>query len=190
MAKIKDINQASRSTVLMVMGAIIALSIGLAAVTHADTVRGTGVFIGANGNARVHGATVTATSTSGLTATTNLGGNTITWDVNASSTTRFGLPGQGKLGEGLSALVNIAIGDIVSFWGKFSGSGSTLTVDAVAIKDHTKATTTPGKIGKDRGERGERSERPSLRGIFNHFLNAHDKLKARFEARFGVGDDD
>ena len=134
------------------------------------------VFRGGEGKGGMHGATVTATSTSGLTATTNLGGNAITWNVNASSTTRFG-----KLGEGLSALAKIAIGDIVSFWGKLTGSGSTLTVDAQVIKDHTKQGTTTPKIGKDRFKWDK--ERFSVRGAFKNFLDKHEGLKARFEAR-------
>ncbi len=102
-------------------------------VAYADhNHNGVGVFIGANGNAYVHGATVTATSTTGVTATTNLGGNTILWNVLASSTTKFG-----KLGAGFGALANVAIGDLVSFFGKVSGAGSNLTVHAVAVKDHT-----------------------------------------------------
>lgn len=178
----------SRGTIYATTGVIVLLAIGLASITHADTVRGkdgVGVFIGANGNVHVNGATVTATSSDGLVATTNLGGNTITWDVDATSTTRFG-----KLGTGLSALVNIAVGDIVSFWGKLSGTGSTLEVDAYAIKDQTKKGTTTPKVGKDRDWGKEFRKQFSANGAFKNFLDAHDKLKARFEARFGVGIND
>ena len=172
----------SRRIVYSVAGAIVLLGIGFASITHADT-RGTGVFIGANGNTHVQGATVTATSSSGLTATTNLAGNTLTWDVEASSTTRFG-----NLGTGLAALAHVAIGDIVSFWGKLSGSGSTLTVEAHAIKDHSKNGTTTPKVGKGKDFIREIRERFSGRGVFDNFLNVHERLKARFEARFGNDD--
>lgn len=172
----------SRKIVYSVAGVIVLLGIGFASITHADT-RGTGVFIGANGTAHVQGAKVTATSSSSLTATTNLGGNTITWDVEAASTTRFG-----SLGTGLAALANVAIGDIVSFWGKLSGSGSTLTVEAEAIKDHSKNGTTTSKTGKGKSFRERFSDNPRLRVAFDKFLDAHDKLRARFEARFGVND--
>lgn len=182
MTKGKELYGFSRSAVYLATGVFIVLAIGFASITHADT-RGTGVFIGANGNAHVQGAKVTATSSSGLTATTNLGGNTITWDVEASSTTRFG-----NLGTGLSALANVAIGDIVSFWGKLTGSGSTLTVEAEAIKDHSKNGTTTPKMGKGKSLRDRFSESPRLRVAFDKFLDAHEKLRARFEARFGVND--
>lgn len=180
----------SRTAVYAATGVIVLLAIGLASITHAETINlnskdGTGVFIGANGNAHVHGAKVTATSTSGLTATTNLGGNTITWAVDATSTTRFG-----NLGTGLSALAQVAIGDIVSFWGKLSGTGSTLEVDAYTIKDQTDKATSTKKVGKGRGWGQELRERFNANGAFKNFLNAHDKFKARFEARFGVGAND
>ena len=119
---------------IIAVASVLAVSAMSATVAHADTGIGTGVgvFIGQDGNAFVHGATVTATSTSGVTATTNVAGTVTTWHVNASSTTRFG-----KLGTDISALMNVAIGDVVSFWGKLSGTGSSLTVDAQALKDKT-----------------------------------------------------
>lgn len=174
----------SRRAIYATAGVIVLLAIGLASVTHADTNRkGVGVFIGANGNVHVHGATVTATSSDGLVATTNLGGNTITWDVDATSTTRFG-----KFGTGLSALVNIAVGDIVSFFGKLSGSGSTLDVDAYAIKDHNDNGTTTAKEKNKKSLRERFSGNARVRAAFDNFLDAHDKLRARFETRFGLND--
>jgi hypothetical protein len=139
----------SNRTLIILATIAIAACAMMAPIAHADTSTGNdgvGIFIGQSGNAFVHGATVTSTSTNGLVATTNLGGNVITWTVNASSTTRFG-----KLGMGLSALTNVAVGDIVSFFGKFSGSGAALSVDAQALRDKTfqSASSTMDKMGHE-----------------------------------------
>jgi hypothetical protein len=175
----------SRGAVYATTGVIVLLAIGLASVTHADTGKnGVGVFIGTNGNVRVHGATVTATSSDGLMATTNLNGNTITWDVDATSTTRFG-----KLGTGVSALMNVAIGDVVSFFGKLSGSGSTLEVDAYAIKNHDNKSTTTAKEHNKKSLRERLSGNSRIRAAFDNFLDSHENLRARFEARFGAKND-
>ena len=157
------------AALMLLFTVVIALNFAFATITHADT-KGVGVFIGTNGNAYVHGATVTATSTSGITATTNLAGNTILWNVNSSSTTRFG-----KLGKGFISLTQIAIGDVVSFFGKVSGSGSNLTVDAV-IKDKTRSTSTPAKINNAKNHE-------SFRHAFKRFYDNHPGLKARLDAR-------
>ncbi len=154
------------------IAAIALFGFAFTTVAHADTNRGVGVFIGQNGNAYVNGATVTATSTTGVTAVTNLGGNSILWNVNASSTTRFG-----ALGKGLISLTNIAVGDIVSFFGKFTGSGSTITVDAQVLRDKTfakaHATTTHATSTKDHEDHEDKDNNGKHRGWFNgksHFF--------------------
>lgn len=160
----------AKNAAAAVAGAAITLAMLVpGAFAHADSAGGTGVFIGSNGVAYVRAASVTATSTAGLTATTNLAGNVITWNAIATSTTLFG-----KLGTGTTALLNVAVGDVVSFFGKLSGSGSNLTVEAQAVHDRTyaKAHATSSGAIKQKRDRGLHLGWGKFWGRFHGSLNA------------------
>ncbi len=154
----------SKFATTVAVAAVVLFGVNFTLV-HADTQNGAGVFINGNGQAFVRGATVTATSTTGFTAITNLGGNVINWNLIASSTTHFGK----KLGTGFAALANIAIGDVVSFFGKVSGSGSTLTVNAVAVKDRTfiqaHATSTKTHVEKEKKDKKDHEDNGKHKGF-------------------------
>jgi|GEM_PF-2179243 len=171
-----------------VIAILVAATFCFGSIAAADT-RGSGVFITSNGSAYVHGATVMGTSSSGFTAVTNLQGNTITWNVLASSTTAFGK----KIGAGLSGLASIAVGDIVSFFGKVSGTGSILSVDASVVKEigakPAKATTT--KAEHKRGDR-VRTEGKDNGLHLGWYINAHikDLLKLKNRGTGSFGDQD
>ena len=159
MGKIKRITELpSRSTIYAITGIIVALAIGLAAIAHADEQgntperperseggrRGALVHIAAKLNllpdlsivvnndnkVNVHGATVTATSTSGLTATTAT--PPLTFIVQTDASTKFNVKGIGN-----GSLADIAIGDTVNFRGiALSGTTtSTWTVKATNVED-------------------------------------------------------
>ena len=156
MANIKGINDVSRRTVYMVTGVIVMLAIGMAAVTHADDRgkraerperEGRGAFVNLlarfnlwdgfkvqvdESKVRVNGATVTATSTSGFTATSSALARTFIVQTDAS--TKFNIKG-----EGTGSLADIAVGDFVNFRGTLvSGTTtSTWTLNATHVEEKT-----------------------------------------------------
>lgn len=81
-------------------------------------------------NVRVNGATVTATSTSGFTATAN----GTTFSVTSDANTKFEVKGIGR-----AALAHVAVGDIVNFRGVIlSGANTTnVSVRAIGVEDKT-----------------------------------------------------
>lgn len=89
-------------------------------------------------NVNVHGATVTATSTSGFTATTIT--PPLTFIVQTDVSTKFNIKGFGN-----GSLANIAIGDTVNFRGTaLSGTTtSTWTVKATHVEDKTHRVKPP-----------------------------------------------
>ncbi len=150
----------SRSAFLRIAGAVIVLAIGLAAVTHADEGRGRsdrddrddrGIQLLQNisarlnvfapdirvrieeSNVRVSGAVVSATSTSGFTATTHT--PALTFVVQTDGTTKFHAKGKGS-----GSLATIAVGDTIDFRGVIlSGTTtSTMTVKASVVEDKTR----------------------------------------------------
>ncbi|OGG60132.1 hypothetical protein A2765_01015 [Candidatus Kaiserbacteria bacterium RIFCSPHIGHO2_01_FULL_56_24] len=102
------------------------------ASVHADTGNGVEVNIGANGNALVRGAKVTAVSGSQVNANTNYGSSILSWIVKTDGSTKFTT----NKGSG-SGLANIAVGDIVSFNGALDQTVAGLTVNAKVLKDWT-----------------------------------------------------
>lgn len=127
------------STVKMLGGLVLALGIiipgAVFANTHEDkeskVPRGsaTQVTITNGGRVLVGGAKVTAVSGSTVTATTLLGGTTLSWTITTDSTTTFSNRG------GSNALFSdIAVGDTVSVAGSLN-SGSSLSVRATTIKE-------------------------------------------------------
>jgi hypothetical protein len=99
---------------------------------------GTGVEIniGANGNALVRGAEVTAVSGTQVNAETSLGSSVLNWIVKTDSDTDFSAHKGGADG-----LANIAVGDIISFRGTIDQSVAGLTVRAKQVKDWTTIET-------------------------------------------------
>lgn len=87
----------------------------------------TTVSIGAGGNVLVRGATVTEVESGDLTATTEWGGTTLTWDVDTSASTRY-VDASGDA----SARGDIEVGDTVSFSGMLAGA---LSVAADTVRD-------------------------------------------------------
>lgn len=83
-------------------------------------------------NVRVEGARVTATSTSGFTATSAQ--NSLTFNVETDASTKIEVKGLGR-----TTLADIAIGDTVNFRGLIlSGTTTpTLTVKATKVEDKT-----------------------------------------------------
>lgn len=76
------------------------------------------VVIGQNGNVVVHGATVTAVSSSTITATTAWGAANIVWTVNAKA-----------------PIATIAVGDTINFEGKLATTSAAFTVNAKHVKE-------------------------------------------------------
>ena len=206
MANIKGINDVSRRTVYMVTGVIVMLAIGMAAVTHADDRgkraerperEGRGMFVNMlakfnlwndlrvhvdEDNVRVNGATVTATSTSGFTATSST--QALSFIVQTDASTKFNIKG-----EGTGSLADIAVGDFVNFRGTLvSGTTtSTWTLNATHVEEktwnlkpfkwpkpfptttaHVKATTT-AQLRMD-----------SLERVIERLQEVIDQMKSRF----------
>lgn len=157
----------ARRTIYTIAGVIVLLAIGLAAVTHADErgkrpekperpekseVRGALVNIAArlnlmpafslvvnnDSNVNVRGANITATSTSGFTATTAT--PPLTFIVQTDASTKFNLKGAGD-----GTLADIAVGDTVNFRGlALSGTTtSTWTIKATHVEDKTHRVKPP-----------------------------------------------
>ena len=89
------------------------------------------VIIGANGRVLVHGATVTAVSSTSVNAKSSIGVSVINWAVNTDSAKIV------AKGGGTTTLGTIAIGDTVNFAGKLS-STSAFTVNASLLQDKTR----------------------------------------------------
>ncbi|OGG62685.1 hypothetical protein A3C21_03680 [Candidatus Kaiserbacteria bacterium RIFCSPHIGHO2_02_FULL_59_21] len=152
------------------LAAVVALGIGLATITHADEGEnrdrgrenrgpGNGFFnlfgkfdlrapdfrvrIEDDNDVRVRGATVTATSTSGFTATSNT--PPFTFNVQTDSSTKFEIKGSGR-----GSIADIAVGDTVNFRGvAVSDTTSTVTVKATNVENktaHPKSPKTAGQV--------------------------------------------
>lgn len=153
MAKIKEIHEVPRRTIYAITGLVVVLAIGMAAVTHAKErderpEREGRPFVGLFGKlafwqnwqdvrlhvnedmVRVNGATVTATSTSGFTATSSA--QNLTFIVQTDASTKFNIKGFGN-----GSLADIAVGDVVNFRGTLvSGTTtSTWTIKATHVED-------------------------------------------------------
>jgi len=149
----------SRRTIYAIAGMIVVLAIGLATVTHAherddrperperpehplngvvdiaaklNLLSNLKIVVNNDNNVNVHGATVTATSTSGFTATTVT--PPLTFIVQTDASTKFNFKGMGN-----GTLADLAIGDTVNFRGvALSGTTtSTWTVQATHVEDKT-----------------------------------------------------
>lgn len=104
--------------------------------------QGTGVFIGAGGNALVRGATVQSVSGSTVTAKSSWGSSAINWVVDVASSTKFY-----DSRVAASSLADIRVGDTISFAGPINQALAAFTVNASAIRDwsatSSTATSTP-----------------------------------------------
>ncbi|MDO8518407.1 MAG: hypothetical protein Q7S26_03920 [bacterium] len=89
------------------------------------------VIIGANSRVLVHGATVTAVSSTSVSAKSSIGASVINWAVNTDSAKIV------VKGDGIATLGSIVIGDTVNFAGKLS-STSAFTVNASVLQDKTR----------------------------------------------------
>lgn len=99
---------------------------------------GTGVEIniGANGNALVRGAEVTAVSGTQVNAETSLGSSILNWIIKTDSDTDFSARKGGEDG-----MANIEVGDTISFRGTIDQAVAGLTVNAKQVKDWTSVET-------------------------------------------------
>lgn len=162
----------ARGRIYAATAIIVVLAIGLATITHADDKRERGersehegrgaianitaklnlfqdlkVTISDDSDVRVHGAKVTATSTSGFTATSAT--PPLTFNVQTDASTKFNIRGFGN-----GTLANIVVGDTVNFRGTaLSGTTtSTWTVKATHVEDKTahpkppKSPTVSGQV--------------------------------------------
>ncbi|MBI4080126.1 hypothetical protein HY414_02795 [Candidatus Kaiserbacteria bacterium] len=150
----------ARSTMYAATAVIVVLAIGLAAFTHADEKRDKRpdrperpehplsglvniaarlnlvpdfrLVVNNDDKVNVHGATVTATSSSGFTATTVT--PPLTFIVQTDASTKFNFKGAGT-----GTLADLAVGDVVNFRGvALSGTTtSTWTVQATNVEDKT-----------------------------------------------------
>lgn len=95
------------------------------------------VAITHNGDVLVRGAKVTAVSGNTISATTLWGATTLSWSVVTDTGTMF------SNRSGNTTIADIAVGDTVSFAGKWN-AGTSLSVHARAVKDWTRGIeTTP-----------------------------------------------
>ena len=97
---------------------------------------GVQVQIGAQGDALVRGAKVTAVSDTQVKADTSLGSSVLNWIVKTDSDTDFSAT---KGGE--SGMEEIEVGDTISFRGAIDQSVAGLTVRAKQVKDWTSVET-------------------------------------------------
>ncbi|MDO8552413.1 MAG: DUF5666 domain-containing protein [bacterium] len=123
--------------------AIAALMAVAPLVAFADTDASKGVVISASGNVNVVGASVTAVSSTSISAATALGSTTINWTVNTSPSTK--IEANGVISTSTSGIV---IGDKINFSGTLSSFGSTITVAASRIRDTSSYPNLNGAAGK------------------------------------------
>ena len=96
------------------------------------------VHLGEDSNVQVMGATVSATSSAGFSATTNA--PPLVFNVKTDASTKFNVKGMGK-----ATIANIAVGDIVNFRGVvLSGTTTSMwTVKAAHVEDKTQRQKPP-----------------------------------------------
>lgn len=122
-------------TQFFISAVIASAAIGaFAGIASADSGLGVSVDVGANGNALVRGAQVTAVSDTQVDAKTSWGSTVLSWVVKTDADTEY----VGTNGKNM-ARSDIAVGDTVSFRGSVDQTVSGLTVKAKMVKDWTKA---------------------------------------------------
>jgi hypothetical protein len=153
--------------------------IGVSATAHADEggmkgVLGTQIIINGSGDVAVSGAKVTATSTSGLTASTNIGSTTLTWSVATDVMTKFA----GKT----KTMANIVIGDVVSFMGRISSAtqgGFAVTANTVKDFNFHPAASSTAKVHVEADASSSVKAREDIRGLFGGYFRSFLHLGAR-----------
>jgi len=129
-------------TQFFVSAVIASAAIGaFAGVASADSGLGVSIDVGANGNALVRGAEVTAVTDSEVKAETSWGSTVLNWVVKTDAETEYA----GKDGKEM-ARGDIAVGDTISFRGTLDQTVSSLVVKAKVVKDWTKSVAAGVKL--------------------------------------------
>lgn len=146
MTTTKGFSQRLSVAQFFVSAVIASLAIGaFAGVASAaninDSGLGVSVDVGANGNALVRGAEVTAVTDSEVKAETSWGSAVLNWVVKTDAETEY----VGNNGKEM-ARGDIAVGDTISFRGTLDQTVSSLVVKAKVVKDWTKSVAAGVKL--------------------------------------------